>query len=104
MVLEQKALPFQPNAFFFMAHQREEESVVLYLADRISVGAELPYPDLMEIAQKAGTKPGMTKAEAERLLNPYGTEILSWTYRRIVEESRAHGILPVWIFMLTLEN
>ena len=104
MVLEQKALPFQPNAIFFMAHQREEEAVVLYLADRISVGANLPYPDLMEVAQQAGAEPGATKVEAERLLRPEGTEILSWTYRRIVEISRAHGILPVWIFMPTLEN
>ena len=42
--------------------------------------------------------------EAERLLRPLGTEILSWTYRRIVEVSQDHGILPVWIFMPTLEN
>ena len=104
MVLEQKALPFQPNAVFFMAHQREEEAVVLYMADRISVGADLPYPDLMELARQAGVEPGATKVEAERRLQPVGTEILSWTYRRIVEVSRAHGILPVWIFMPTLEN
>jgi D-alanyl-lipoteichoic acid acyltransferase DltB (MBOAT superfamily) len=104
MVLEQKALAFQPNAIFFMAHQREEEAVVLYLADRLSVGAELPYPELMEIASQAGAEPGATKVETERLLQPVRTEILSWTYRRIVEVSRAHGVLPVWIFMPTLEN
>ena len=104
MILEQKALQFQPNAIFFMAHQREEEAVVLYLADRMSVGVDLPYPDLMELARKAGTQPGTTKVEAERLLRPIGTEILSWTYRRIVEVSRAHGMVPVWIFMPTLEN
>jgi hypothetical protein len=104
MVLEQKALAFQPNSIFYMAHQREEEAVVLYLADRISVEADLPYPDLEEIAHRAGTEPGTTKAEAERRLQPYGPEILGWTYRRIVEDSRAHGVLPVWIFMPTLEN
>jgi len=104
MVLEQKALPFQPNSFFFMAHQREEEAVILYLADRISVQADLPYPDLMEIVHKAGAEPGLSKAEAERLLKPYGPELLSWTYRRIVEVSHAHDILPVWIFMPTLED
>lgn len=103
MVLEQKALAFQPNAIFFMAHQREEEAVVKYLADRLSVEADLPYPDLIELARWAGVEPGVAKVEAERLLQPVGTEILSWTYRRIVEVSRAHGILPVWIFMPTLE-
>jgi hypothetical protein len=104
IALEQKALAFQPNAIFFMAHQREEEAVVLYLADRISVEDDLPYAALAEIAHRAGTEPGMTKAEAERRLKPYGTEILAWTYRRIVEDSQAHGILPVLIFMPTLEN
>jgi hypothetical protein len=104
MVLEQKAMPFQPNAFFFMAHQREEEAVVLYLADRLSVSANLPYPELMELARQAGVQPGVTKSDAERRLKPYGTQILSWTYRHIVGVSRAQGILPVWIFMPTLED
>jgi hypothetical protein len=104
MVLEQKALEFQPNAIFFMAHQREEEAVVKYLADRLAVKADLPYPELIELARRAGVEPGVTKVEAERLLQPVGTEILAWTYRRTVEVSRANGILPVWIFMPTLEH
>jgi hypothetical protein len=104
MVLEQKALPFQPNAIFFMAHQREEEAVVLYLADRISAGVELPYPDLMEMARQAGAEPSATKEENVRLLQPIATDILAWTYRRTVEIARRNDILPVWIFMPTLEN
>lgn len=104
ILLEQKALAFQPNAIFFMAHQREEDAVVKYFADRLSVGADLPYPDLIDLARQAGVEPGTTKAEAERRLKPYGPEILSWTYRRVVEVSRAQGILPVWIFMPTLED
>ena len=104
IVLEHKALQFQPNAMFYMAHQREEFSVVAYLADRLSIGADLPYPELMELARQAGVQPGMTKAEAERLLKPYGPEILSSTYRQIVEVSRANDVLPVWIFMPTLED
>lgn len=104
MLLEQKAVSFQPNALFFMAHQREEESVVLYLADRVSLQADLPYPELIELARRAGVEPGATKDEAARLLQPVGEELLSWTYRRIVEVSQENGILPVWIFMPTLEN
>jgi len=76
----------------------------MYLAERVSAGADLPYPDLVELARQAGAGPGVTRAETERLLQPVATQILSWTYRRIVEDSRAHGILPVWIFMPTLEN
>jgi D-alanyl-lipoteichoic acid acyltransferase DltB (MBOAT superfamily) len=104
IVLEQKALSFQPNALFFMSHQREEVSVVAYLAERISAGADLPYPGLVEVISRAGIEPGATKEEAERTLSPFGTELLSWTYRHIVEVSRANDILPVWIFMPTLED
>jgi hypothetical protein len=104
MLLEQKAVSFQPNALFFMAHQREEESVVLYVADRLALKVDPPYPELTELAHQAGVEPGTTKDQAARLLQSQGTEILSWTYRRIVEVSLAHGILPVWIFMPTLED
>jgi hypothetical protein len=104
MVLEQKGLAFQPNALFFMAHQREEEAVVKYLADRISVGAELPYEELNQLIGRAEIEVGATRVEIERRLGPYGAELVSWTYRRIVESSRANGILPVWIFMPTLED
>jgi hypothetical protein len=104
MVLEQKALPFKPNALFYMAHQREEEAAVLYVADRISVRADLPYRDLDALVRQSGVGVGATKGEAERRLKPLGTEILKWNYRRIVEFSHAQGILPVWIFMPTLEN
>jgi D-alanyl-lipoteichoic acid acyltransferase DltB (MBOAT superfamily) len=104
MVLEQKALSFQPNALFFMAHQRDEEAVVGYLADRISVGAELPYPELGALMGRAGIAAGATKEEAERALSPFGTELLAWSYREIVEVSHANNILPVWIFMPTLED
>ena len=103
IVLEQKALAFQPNSIFFMAHQREEEAAVMYLADRISAGVELPYPGLMELARQAGVEPGASKEDTARRLTPFGPEILSWTYRRVVEVSHENEIVPVWIFMPTLE-
>ena len=104
LLMEQKGLAFQPDAFFFMAHQREEDAVVMYLADRISSGADLPYPDLMALAHEAGAVPGVTKAEAERLLQPIRTELLLSTYRHMVAVAQEHDILPVWIFMPTLED
>jgi hypothetical protein len=104
IVFEQKALSFQPNAIFYMGHQREEESVVGYLADRLSVGAELPYEDMMAFANAAGIEPGTSKDEAIRRLTPLGGQILLRTYQHIVEASHAHNVLPVWIFMPTLED
>jgi hypothetical protein len=104
LTLEQKGLSFKPNALFYMAHQRDAEQAALYLADRLSVGSALPYEDLMALAGGSGATAGETIEENERRLKPYQTEIILWTYRRIVEVSRAHDVLPVWIFMPTLED
>jgi hypothetical protein len=103
MIMEQEGFSFQPDALFFIAHQREEEAVVLYLADRLAAGVELPYPELIALAREAGVEEGLTKSEAVRLLSPVESEILALTYRLIAEESRSKGVVPVWIFMPTLE-
>jgi hypothetical protein len=103
-VYERDSISFKPNAVFFVAHQLEKEIMVRNLADRIIKGVDIPYDFLVEVSKKAGVHSGMLQDEAERLLTPYSDEILSWTYHRVVETSREKGILPVWIFMPTLES
>lgn len=102
-VFEKEAVSFKPNAVFFVSHQIEKEILVRNLADRLIRGVEIPYDYLVELGQKAGVKPGMLQEDAEKLLTPYGDELVSWTYRRVVETSREENILPVWIFLPTLE-
>jgi hypothetical protein len=41
----------------------------------------------------------MTQNEAERRLAPYGSDILSWTYNRIVVLAQQHQSVPVWIYL-----
>jgi hypothetical protein len=64
---------------------------------------DIPYDYLHEIRRRSGVEQGMTQVEAERLLKPFGAELVSWTYRRLVEISAERGITPVWIFVPTLE-
>ena len=45
----------------------------------------------------------MTQVEAEQRLKPFGQEILSWTYKRLVDVSMERGITPVWIILPNLE-
>jgi hypothetical protein len=104
VVLEQKGLSFQPDALFYVAHQSDESLAALYVADRVAEGLDLPYEALAALAREAGAEAGATRVENERRLAPYEEEILAWTYRRVVEVSRANGVLPVWIFMPTLED
>lgn len=102
-VYEYKALDFQPDALFYVGHQLEETILVRNLVSRLIAGVEIPYEPLIEIAAEAGVEPGMTQQEAEGLLAPYGTQLVIWTYERLAALSEAHGILPVWIYMPTLE-
>jgi hypothetical protein len=102
-IFDDKAVSFKPKAVIFVSHQIEEEVTVRNLALSLATGVEIPYDDLLEIARKAGVQEGMPQSEVERLLKPYGAEILAWTYQRFVQVAREHDIIPVWLYLPTLE-
>jgi hypothetical protein len=60
---------------------------------------EIPYASLRDIVRKAGLDPSMDEATGLRRLEPFSVEILSSTYSRIVEQTRAHGAVPVFMFL-----
>ncbi|NUM44781.1 MAG: hypothetical protein HUU38_08730, partial [Anaerolineales bacterium] len=102
-VFEQTALQFQPDALFYFAHQLEQTIVVRNLANRLKNGVELPYAPLIDIVNQAGLDPAtQTQDEMDTLLQPYGEEIVAWTYQYLADLCREKGILPVWVFMPTL--
>jgi hypothetical protein len=41
----------------------------------------------------------MDNASALKRLDPLSADILSWIYKRIADETRAHGAVPVLIFL-----
>lgn len=102
-ILESQALSFRPNAILFVSHQREEEIVVRNLANRIQHGVELPYDYLNELARRVGVEEGMSQVEIERRLRPFGSEIVLWTYERLVTLARQQEIVPIWLFVPILE-
>jgi hypothetical protein len=103
-VFEKSALQFQPNALFYFSHQLEQTILVRNLANRIKNGIELPYASLEEIVSQAGIDPiTHTQDEIDALLQPYGEELVAWTYQYLADLCREKGILPVWIYMPTLE-
>lgn len=103
MILEEKVPAFQPNALFVVAHQREAEFMVSYLAKQLLAKTPLPYTFLTEIGQRAGIDSGLTQVVAEKRLQPLSSELLAWTYQRMVEHAHTHNMLPVWLFVPTLE-
>ncbi|GAB4579930.1 MAG: hypothetical protein Fur0022_26690 [Anaerolineales bacterium] len=103
-VFEKDALKFQPNALIYFAHQLEQTILVRNLANRLKNGVEMPYEFLAEIVTEAGVDPAtQTQDEIEKLLQPYGEEMIAWTYQYLADLCRQQGILPVWVYMPTLE-
>lgn len=100
---ESRALSFRPQAAFYVAHQLETDILVRNLADRAVRGAELPYEHLVDVINRAGVRTGMSSEEAERRLQPFGAELVAWTYQRFVQISQENDVLPVWVFLPTLE-
>jgi hypothetical protein len=97
--LERKALGFEPDALFYVAHSIDVDQVVVRLAAKAHDGVELPYPRLVEALRRAGVEPGTARSVAERRLAPLGAELAQWIYGRIVQEARARGIPAVWIYL-----
>ena len=100
MVLENKALSFQPDAVFYVAHgNTSSRGAIRHLARVARKGVDIPYIYLKEIASRAEIDQGTTKVEAQRRLQPFGDEIVSWVYGRIVTDCQQRGILPLWLLL-----
>jgi hypothetical protein len=104
VTLDSKALQFRPDALLFVSHQLEEEIVVRNLASRIVLGVQMPYEYLADLAKRAGVEQGMTQAEGERRLKPYGEELVRWTYRQSVSIAQENGMQAIWVLFPTLET
>ena len=95
----EKSLAFDPTAVFFVATGREASRSANYLAEVVRKKIEIPYPPLQDIVRRAGVDANMDESVALRHLAPFNSEILTWIYRKIVDESRAKGAVPVLIFL-----
>ena len=96
---ETKALSFDPDIVFYTAHPIDQVSLIGKLAQRVTDGTEIPYDYLRQVIHEAGIEGETNLTAAKRALRPYSNDIMSWTYRHIVELCRQHSIVPVYIFL-----
>ena len=99
LVLEDKALAFEPNALFYVGHPGDAERMVDNLIERTKAGVEIPFDFVKQIVQKAEVTQDTSGADAKRRLQPYGDELVAWAYEQIMAESERQGILPIWILL-----
>lgn len=97
MAFENKALSFDPDAIWFIAHPKDEDRVLTHIIGRISKGVDVEYDYLRDLVKHAGLDQQTSEVQARRSLKPHADEIVSWAYSRVVEQCREYGILPVLI-------
>jgi len=97
--LEDRVLPFSPDAVFCFPQTVEKQVAVHRLEVMIRDGIDVRYDALRAIAQEANVDRRTGPKTARRRLAPYATEILRWSYAEFVRVCRAHGARPVWIFL-----
>jgi hypothetical protein len=98
-VLEDKVLPFKPNAVFYVGHPGDDKRTVFDLATALQHGIDFPDPYLRNLAKEANIDGDTPDARVRRRLAPFGEQILSWTYHRLVATCRKQGITPIFILL-----
>jgi len=99
IITEDRVLDFEPDVLLYMAHANYAERLLDTLTRTLVEGADLRYEFLRDLRRRAGVEAGMDAKEAERRFHPFVDEIIAWGYRRIVEDCRARGVTPVWVFL-----
>src|SRR5262249_37554401 len=99
-LLEHKVVDFEPDAVLLASHFNDGESAIRHLASSIRAGVYIPYEYLHEMAAKAGVDRNTPAGIAEKRLQPYSQDILSWVYGRIAQECRKRGAHPIWVYVV----
>jgi len=93
-----RVIAFQPNAWWYIAHETEFDKSILDFADLIA-REQVHDADLLAVLAGAGVTPGAKPAFTVRRLMTAERELVRWAYGKMVAEARSHGIEPVWIFI-----
>lgn len=98
-LLEQKAFEFNPDALLYVTHVFEESFAVYDLTRAVLAHLDIPYPFLVEIVEESGVSPDMSEKVARGRLERYGGEMTFWSWERVREECREHGVRPYMVLI-----
>lgn len=95
---------FNPDVALYFAHSKESRRVIDRIIRFYLDTLDLEYDFLRNLKSEAGIKKGMTHAEVQKRLLPFGDKIVEWGYNKIANSCIEKGIKPVWIFLPTIEG
>lgn len=103
-LVDSKVLKYDMNAVIYIAHSREYDRTIGRLYKQIIAGVDLEYDYLKKIIKDAGLKKEMPRSEYLRKLDNVKTELLKWGYKKMADDCKKAGVVPVWVFLPTLEG
>jgi len=99
--LEQEGLEFQPDAAMLSVTAVDEQFVASHIRKALIQGIE-PAPGYREIVQsvvrRAHVNGKMPAEMIERRLQPYFTELCSWSFQRFAQQCAQQGVRPIVIY------
>jgi len=101
-VLQEKVLPFKPNAVFYVEHPGDNRRLIVNLVEAIKQGIEPPYPYLRDVIKQAGIDSSTPEPIIRRRLKPFIDDMVAWLYRDLVRVCNEQGILPVYVSLPTV--
>ena len=91
-VTERKVFLFAPNAVLLVIHSTEEDRITAFLTGLVRAGLPIEYPYVREKLQQAGVRSEMKEPELHRRMRPIALDLVRWSYKRISDMCREHGV------------
>ena len=98
-VLEARVLEFRPQAIFYVGHPEDSQRVARFVIESVLKRKPLPDDHLSQVVAQAGVNADTPERVIVQHLAPEGNEILSWVYRRLIDDARERGICSTFIFL-----
>jgi hypothetical protein len=99
--LEQEGFEFQPDAAMLSVTAVDEPIIASHLRQALIRGVEPPpgYRDVVQsVIRRAHVNGKMPAEMIERRLQPYVTELCTWSFQRFAQQCTQRGVRPIVIY------
>jgi hypothetical protein len=95
LLLEENVFTFEPDAVFWMTYSPEAERLLDHLAKvywrRVAIPDQFR-PTLETVFHKAHLAKSLSSNQIVKALEPYGMELVDFTFHRLGDQCRQHGV------------
>ncbi len=99
--LEEEGFEFQPDAVILSVTAVDEQFITSQLRKALLRGIEPSgaYGDIVQsVIRRAGVNGKMPAVMIERRLQPYVTELCTWSFQRFAQQCAQHGVRPIVMY------